>query len=446
MSLAIKQLLIDGKARIGTWGCGYIGLTTMINFAKEGIYCLGYDANQNVLDSLSRGELHIPTLDYWLGYKPDFFLMRMIKPASKWADMLADDVKVHLIAVPTERYGEPWAEPLKDVIKKIRERKPTAENPDLVIIESTLTSGWFGGIVVKLLEEAGLKVGKDILVGIAPRRDWFDSPEKNLKELARVIGGTTPETCEAMKEVLGIICDHLIVVPDTNIVELVKAVENSILHVCSAYACQLASAYPDVDMGEVFRLASTHWRIPLYYPSVGTGGYCIPLSSKYIRDGAPHPEYLKITEEVIHSDEIQPLFVAGIMSKKTRCGSIAMLGLSYKRDLKVHTLSPALRIIEGLRVLGIDVRAFDPYYTDLETYQIAGVKSFSYPEGLSQFAGIIIVPPHRMFGQTPKDVLFKHVRKGQVILDNEGIWEKWRNDFVSSGVDYHRVGDKGWCL
>jgi UDP-N-acetyl-D-mannosaminuronate dehydrogenase len=123
-----------------------------------------------------------------------------------------------------------------------------------------------------------------------------------------------------------------------------------------------------------------------------------------------------------------------------------MLGLSYKRDLKVHTLSPALRIIEGLRVLGIDVRAFDPYYTDLETYQIAGVKSFSYPEGLSQFAGIIIVPPHRMFGQTPKDVLFKHVRKGQVILDNEGIWEKWRNDFVSSGVDYHRVGDKGWCL
>ncbi len=442
----LKSLLVDGKVKLGVWGCGYIGLTTMINFAKEGVYCVGYDVDQKAIESLKNGVLHIPTLDYWLGYKPDESLMRMIKPTSDWADMLADDVKVHLIAIPTEKNGEPWSVPLTDVITKISQRKPTEGNPDLVIIESTLTPGMFESIVLRIFENSGWTVGKEFLVGIAPRRDWFDSPEKNLKQLTRVIGGTDMRTSEVMKQVLGTICDKLVIARDTRIVEMVKAVENSILHVCATYACQLASAYPDVDVREVFGLASTHWRIPLYYPSVGTGGYCIPLSSKYIRDGAPRPEFLRITEEVIRSDRGQPSYVADIMAHKVKNGAIGILGLSYKRDVKVHTLSPALKIIEGLKNRNVNVLVYDPYYTKEEVWKIAGANTLSYPEDLGYVSGIIIVPPHRLFGQTPKNVLFKYLKKGQSILDNEGIWEKWRADFAEAGIDYHRVGDKGWCL
>ncbi len=442
---AIKNLLIDGKAKVGIWGCGYIGLTTAINFAKEGIYCVGYDVDPKAIQSLSKGDLPIPTLNYWLGYRTDSLLAKMIEPVSDWRRMLADDVKVHLIAIPTERGGEPWGEPLRDVLSKLVQRKPRG-CPDLIIIESTLTPGMFDNIVVKVLEDARLVIGGDVLVGLAPRRDWFDSPEKNLKALPRVIGGTNQETTDTMKGVLGIVCDKLIGVPDVHIVEMVKAVENSILHICATYACQVASAYPNVDVGEVFRLAGTHWRIPTYYPSVGTGGYCIPLSSKYIRDGAPRPEFLKITEETIRSDYNQPFYIADLMARKVDGRSIGILGLSYKRDLKVHILSPSLRIIEHLKKLKVEVKVFDPYYADDEVRRITGINAFNYPEGLSQFEGLIIIPPHRVFGQTPKDALFKFMREGQAILDNEGIWEKWRDDFIAMGIDYHRVGDRGWCL
>lgn len=440
-----KSQLIDGKARLGVWGCGYIGLTTMVNFAKEGICCVGYDVEPKVVESLLKGDLHIPTLDYWLGFKPDEALMRMIQPTLDWQDMLADDIKVHLIAIPTEKNGEPWQEPLEDVLSKLIKRRQKG-SPDLIIIESTLTPGMFDNVVVKTLERAGKVIGGNVLVGIAPRRDWFDSPDKNLKALARVIGGTDVETSEIMKDVLGIICDNLIITPDTHIVEMVKAVENSILHVCATYACQLASAYPDVDVGEVFRLASTHWRIPLYYPSVGTGGYCIPLSSKYLKGGAPYPEYLRITEEVIRSDFNQPSYIASLMAKKAKCGNIGILGLSYKRDLKVHTLSPVLRIVGHLKEIGVSVKVFDPYYTEEEIQRIVGVPTFDYPDDMYQFDALLIVPPHRIFGQTPKSILFQSLKKVQSILDNEGIWEKWRGDFVAMGIDYHRVGDKGWCV
>ena len=441
----LRQELIDGNVKLGVWGCGYIGLTTMLAFAKEGIYCVGYDTNSQVIESLKRGEIHIPTLDYWLGYKPDAQLLSMIQPTNDWHDMLAKDVKVHLIAIPTENKGEPYAEPLINVIDKILMRKPNRMNPDLVIIESTLTPGMFDNILVKPIVEKGLFVGGDVLVGIAPRRDWFDSPDKNLKTLTRVIGGTDIHTSEVMKDVLSIICDHLIITKDTHIVEMVKAIENSILHICAVYACQVAKAYPDIDVGEVFRLAGTHWRIPTYYPSVGTGGYCIPLSSKYIRDGAKEPKNLTITAVTIKEDEYQPYYIAQMMASKSN-GSIGVLGLSYKRDLKVHTLSPAVKIIEQLKLLRNYVNVYDPYYTSEEINNLVGVDTFKYPEDLSNFKGIIIVPPHRLFGQTPKSVLFKYLKKGQIILDNEGIWEKWRDDFVKAGIDYHRVGDKNWCL
>jgi len=441
----LRQELIDGNVKLGVWGCGYIGLTTMIAFAKEGIYCVGYDTNPQVIESLKRGEIHIPTLDYWLGYKPDAQLLSMIQVTNDWHDMLSKDIKVHLIAIPTEKDGEPYAEPLKEVVDKLLKRKSNRINPDLVVIESTLTPGMFDNLVIKSVESTGKFIGGDVLVGIAPRRDWFDSPDKNLKTLTRVIGGTDTHTSDVMKDVLSIICDHLIVARDTHIVEMVKAVENSILHVCATYANQLAKAYPDIDVGEVLRLAGTHWRIPTYYPSVGTGGYCIPLSSKYIRDGATIPEYLGITEEVIKSDTNQPSFIVDVMRKKTK-GNIGILGLSYKRDLKVHTLSPAVKIIKEFKSLKIGVKVFDPYYTDEDVMKIVGVETFKYPEDLSQFAGIIIVPPHRLFGQTPKRVLFKYLKQGQFILDNEGIWGKWREGFVKAGIEYHRVGDKGWCL
>ncbi len=446
MTNTLRDSLIEGEARLGVWGCGYIGFTTMINFAQEGVRSIGHDLSPKVVEAIGEGRIHIPNLGYWIGYDIEPLIKSTIEATPDWKGMMAEDIRVHLIAVPTEQDGEPWHDPLQDVMDKLCHRKVSAQKPDLIIIESTLTPGMFDTAVVGTLEAAGFKVGREFLVGIAPRRDWFDSPEKNLKALPRVIGGTDTHTSEVMKEVLGIVCNNLIMADDTHTVEMVKSVENSILHICATYASQLARAYPDVNITEVLRLASTHWRIPRYYPSVGTGGYCIPVSSKYVKGGAPQPEFLGLTNETLEFDYNQPRFVADLMADRAKGKNIGILGISYKRDLRVHTLSPALRIIERLKERGMNVSAFDPYYTAEAMQQIAGIDTLEYPEGLKDCDGIIIVPPHRVFCQTPKAALMKHLKKGQAILDNEGAWEKWRGDLISQGIDYHRIGDKGWCI
>jgi len=417
----------------------------MAYFANRGVYVIGTDVNPSTVQNINSGNVLIPNLERWLGFeiKP---LVRegLIRATESWKDLLAEDIRVHLIAVPTERGGEPWNDPIIDVATKLSQRTPTSKRPDLIIVESTLTPGTLDNVVARTLQQKDRKVGVEYLVGVAPRRDWFESPEKNLKSLKRVIGGTTPETTEAMRRVLGLVCDNLIEATDHHVVEIVKSVENSILHVCSVYAMQLSRAYPHINVCEVLRLASTHWRIPLYYPSVGTGGYCVPVSTKYVKSGAACPEALGIADETINYDVNQPIFIADLIGKKAG-GSIGILGLAYKRDLKVHTLSPTIRIVERLRNLGKDVRVHDPFYTREEVLNIAGTETFQYPYELKAFGGLIIVPSHTLYERTPRRTLFENLRRGQVILDNLGTWERWRTDFLEIGINYHRVGDRDWC-
>lgn len=439
-----KEKLLHNRIKVGVWGSGYIGFTTAVNFAINGVEVLCYDVKKSVANSINRGEIMIPNLEYWIGFPIKPLIKRgLLSATHRLEDITANEVKVNMIAVPTERGGEPWSEPLEKVIGQITQRKPDPKFPDLVIIESTLTPKDVKNIVLRIIRENGRQIGKDILVGVAPRRDWFHSPEKNICNLPRIYAGTDPKSTTTTQEVLSIICNHLIKASSTRVAELVKAVENSLLHVPSVYAMQLALAYPDIDITEVLRLTSTHWRIPYYYPTMGTGGYCIPVSSKYVKLGATEPGRLTIIDEVLKYDgEIARIVVDKISTlKKPKVG---ILGICYKADLKVHTLSPAMSIISMLKEKNIPTEINDPYYSDNEILELTGLRTFSYPEGLKVFDCLIIVPEHRIYTQTPLRILTQYLKRGARIFDNSGAWDKFREVLEEKGIIYHKVGDAGW--
>jgi nucleotide sugar dehydrogenase len=276
---------------------------------------------------------------------------------------------------------------------------------------------------------------------VAPRRDWFVSPEKSLKKLPRVFGGTTKETTELMRSVLSIVCESLVPAPDHRHAEMVKSIENAYRHMEITLANQLSNAYPDVNMTEVLRLVGTKWNIGTYHPSFGTGGYCIPLSSKYVLMGAKNPDAVTILKETIKADERQPEIVAESL-KARGIGKVGILGLAYKGDIKVSILSPTLRIAKRLRELGVDVKVNDPYYTREEIKKIAGTESFDFPDGMDEFEALLIVADHQHYRFTSHGDILKHLRKCKLILDNTDVWKDI--DFSGSGVEYHVAGDSGW--
>ena len=438
----IKKRLLDGDIKIGVWGTGYIGFSTMAYFAYNGVKCIGTDVVKEKVDMINRGEIPVENLDKWLGFDVKPLVERgMIKATLDWKELLSKDTPIHMIAIPTEKDGKPYDAILEDVVKKIANFKDIEMNkPPIVIIESTLTPGRSDKVVIPILEGAGLEVGKDILLGVAPRRDWFISPDKSLKTLPRIIGGTTPETTRIMKDVLSIVCDTLVPAPDHKHAEMVKSIENAYRHMEITLANQLSLAFPDINMREVLRLVGTKWNIGTYHPSFGTGGYCIPLASQYVLLGAQKPEELTLLKATIETDQKQPERVAESLVRRG-AKKVGILGLAYKGDLKVAILSPTIKISKALKEKGIDVKIHDPYYTEEEIRKITNCESFGFPEGLQEFDTILIVADHSLYKFIPNKEIVKNLKNCKLILDNTGIWKKI--DFPET-IEYHIAGNRRW--
>ncbi len=125
---------------------------------------------------------------------------------------------------------------------------------------------------------------------------------------------------------------------------------------------------------------------------------------------------------------------------------MGILGLSYKRNLKVHVLSPSLALIDTLKRAGKEVFIQDPFYSPEEIERIAKVGTFEYPGDLRKFDGVVVSVPHSDYTETPVPALLKSIRAGTLILDAEGAWESYREFFRQKRIDYRKIGDAGWAV
>ena len=438
-----KQLILEDGYKVGVWGLGYIGLSTAAYMAQRGVHCLGCDVNAERVDFVQRGEHFMPGMDYWLGF--DFKPMvddGHIQATSNWRDLIHPRVLAHFIGVPTERDNEPYYEYLEDVITKIAHVSVLdTDHPPLIIIESTLTPNTTEKNVIPMLEKAGLTVGEDVLLGVAPRRDWFLESDKNLTHLDRVFGGCDEQTSDVMEGVLGIVCDNLHRAKNHQHAEIVKSVENAYRHMEITLANQLALAYPSLDMIEVLQLVGTKWNMGTFKPGIGTGGYCIPLSSRYVLAGAEQPEELTLLKETIRTDDNMPHAVSNLFMQ-SGCKSIGILGISYKGDIKVPRVSRSAQIATLLKGQGLEVRIHDPYFSDREIKSMWGLDTFSFPADLEFFDGLLVAADHREYSALHWDQIFKKLTHCKLVVDNLGVWQDV--NFDRHLISYTQPGDANW--
>ena len=432
------------EKRIGVWGLGYIGYSSMAHFCKQGIKCIGTDVDEKKVNAVNTGESIIPNIENWLGFnvKP-LVKAKLMTATTDWNKLISEDVPIHLVCIPTERHDEPFDDILIDVITKISKiSKLNLSQPPLVIIESTITPDRVDKLVIPLFEKNNVTVGKDLLLGVAPRRDWFAEADKTLRALPRVVGGTTPEATEMISGVLGIVCEKILKATDHFHAAIVKAVENAYRCVEIQLANELSLAFPDKNITEVLELASTKWNMGSYHPSVGIGGYCIPIAPKYIIAGATNPNALSIFKTTLESTSRQSIIVADNIAQREH-KRVGILGLAYKGDLKVHILSPTIAIVKRLKELGIAVKVSDPYYTSEEIKKILDVETFEYPDGMVEFDTIVLVSDHILYETTKSDEIIGNLKNCRLIIDNMGSWKKINFDNL---IEYHEVGDKNWLL
>jgi len=110
-----------------------------------------------------------------------------------------------------------------------------------------------------------------------------------------------------------------------------------------------------------------------FYPGPGIGGHCIPLDPHYLswkaRQHGFDSRFIGLAEEV---NSRMPEHVVQLVSdglnddRKPMKGSrILLIGVAYKRDIGDVRESPALSIIDLLRIKGCDVHYHDPFVQEI---------------------------------------------------------------------------------
>jgi UDP-N-acetyl-D-glucosamine dehydrogenase len=424
-------------------GGGYCGLTGAVHFAKAGVETIIYDLDQKVVDNLNAGH---PKSGEFLRYL-DSDIIELVKSGFLRATSDWDEIKnndTFIIAVPSEKDGEPYDFIVRDMAEKIL--SISRDVPPIIIIESTLSPG-VGNDIVEKAKESNLEVGKDYYLAICPRKDWFADEEKSVATLPRVVGGVTDECSRKVCNILSIVSKD-IHVTDHETAELTKALENAFLHVPCMFAHELALSLPHLDVSEALRLASLHWRIPTYYLSFGPGGRCIPLATRYLyraSAGSSHP--LSIAKEVIKQDTIMRQTIANIAEQewtnRGEEGSILVLGLGYRPDFKDTGLSSGLQIAQMLsRRQHLPVIVHDPLFTPEEVKSQFSLNMIPLDNlDWGSIKIILLATPHSSYLTLPLLVAWK---SGQYILDAQGQWRQYTDQFVNRGVEYHIVGGKNW--
>jgi nucleotide sugar dehydrogenase len=305
-----------------------------------------------------------------------------------------------------------------------------------IIVESTIQPSWIETVILPQLHASGLEPGRDVLVGAAPRRDWFSGGEHTLENLPRIVGGNDPQTTELLIALYSVVCAEVVPARDAYHAALTKVIENLVRFQGMALANSLSLAFPEYDMTHVLKLASTKWNIPLYHPSMGIGGHCIPLAPRYVlAEGGEENPFLRPVRDAVelNAGYFSRLYEVRLRELMQHCRSIAILGLAYTPDAKMHKLSPALDALRCLKDTP-RLRLHDPYYTGEEIEGISGVQTLSFPDDLADCDGIVLVTPHADYLAASVE---DKIKPGTVVVDNFGAW---RNREFAPGVRYHEVG------
>lgn len=416
------------------WGAGLIGYTLACVLAERGYRCTLVDIDPVRVASINDAACPLQPL-------PAGFAMPQPDTLSRMTAVHFDDAaslsahRRHLITVPTEKDGVPDSNALGRVCGRLASF-PLPAQPYYVVIESTICPDWIDEVVHRTFAGRGFEHGRHYAVGCSPRRDVFYDPAYTIVSVTKVIGGETPDVVEEMRALYTRAGCTVVLAPDARYAALTKPVENLFRHVSIMLANRLAAALPDWNIREVLRLAGTKWNLDTYYPSIGIGGYCVPLASSYVEplvDG----DFRDWMRELQSQEEVFAEQLLGSVRHHLAGKRVGVLGYAYAPDLKVHVRSPAQRLIRFLRPISSVVEVNDPLYHADELTRIAQAPPFRFPEDLDRFDALVLMTKHSRYVSISDDVLNASIRPGTVILDNSG---GWRHRRFGPEVTYRELG------
>ena len=264
---------------ISVIGLGYIGLPTAAMFASRKINVIGVDVNQQAIDTINEGKIHIVEPDL------DILVSAAVTAGYLKATTIPEPADAFLVAVPTPFKGdhEPDLSFIEVATKNIA---PVLKKGDLIVLESTSPVGatqqmaqWIAEARPDLAVPVNENQKGDLYIAHCPERVLPGHVVKELVENDRVIGGINPESSEKAIELYKTFVMGECIVTNARTAEMAKLTENASRDVSIAFANELSVICDELDINvwELITQSNRHPRVNILQPSPGVGGYCIAV-------------------------------------------------------------------------------------------------------------------------------------------------------------------------
>ncbi len=331
-------------------------------FASRKVEVVGVDVNQNTVDRINGGEVHIVEPDL------DLVVRAVVAEGYLRATTVPEPAEAFLIAVPTPFAADNHEPDLSFIKSAALAIAPVLRAGNLVILESTSPVGatetmaqWLAEARPDLSFPQTAGEGSDILVAHCPERVL---PGKVMQELItndRVIGGMTPACSEgAARLYRTFVTGDCVVASGPRVAEMAKLTENSFRDVNIAFANELSLICDalDMDVWELIALANRHPRVNVLQPGPGVGGHCIAVDPWFIVSSAPEQARLIRTARLVNDAkpewlvaQVRAAIGTHLMEHPNKTAAdvrLAIYGLAFKPDIDDLRESPALGIAREL--------------------------------------------------------------------------------------------------
>ena len=394
-----------------TVGLGYIGLPTSALIASKSTHVLGVDIDQNIVDTINDGKIHIVEPDL------DVIVSKAVNDGFFKASTTAVAADIFLIVVPTPFKGnhEPDISYVESATRAII---PLLKKGDLYIIESTSPIGTTEKMQ-DLIFQSRPELKEQMYIAYCPERVLPGNVMHELVYNDRVIGGIDEASTQKAILFYRKYVKGELYPTNARTAEMCKLVENSSRDVQIAFANELSLICDkaDINVWDLIKLANKHPRVNILQPGCGVGGHCIAVDPYFII--SDYPQESKMIGKAREVNNYKALWCAEKIQKEKlqfelknkRKPKIALMGLAFKPNIDDLRESPAKYIAQKV----LQNSNNEEHYIvepNIESHSV--YKLTDYNEAFSKADIIVFLVAHKEFVES-------NIKDDKIILDFCGI-------------------------
>jgi UDPglucose 6-dehydrogenase len=351
---------------VTVFGLGFVGLTTALGFAEQGVKVFGIDINSERCTQLQNGV--IPFFEPHLG---DILAKTQNKTLH-----ITEDIKT---AITESRYvffcvGTPYGEDgAADLTYLFSAIDDTVNNVSddifrVLVIKSTVPPSTTSERVLPYLQT---KKGN---YGLANNPEFLREGYcwDDFINADRIVLGCADNRSKEMLTELYKPFGVPIITTSHNTGEFIKYLSNTLLATMISYSnemAEIANYIGDIDIKKAFKTVHMDKRwggcsmTSYVYPGCGYGGYCLPKDTSALFAQAKQKGFTaSILHEVITLNKNMPTLIAKKIARTAKIHErIGILGLSFKPNSDDVRDTPSAKIIKELIHLGYtNIVAHDP--------------------------------------------------------------------------------------